>query len=120
MAGLPGVEEVAGGLVADLAADDAVGGGAEGGLDEVADADGVGGVGEAIGGGALQLDGVLEDDDAVAGAGGGDLVENGVDEGVLPLAVPPATRMLRRARTAAARAWRWAGAPTTRVNDSPA
>jgi hypothetical protein len=36
-----------------------------------------------VAGGALELDGVLEDDDAVEGAGGGDLVEDGVDEGGL-------------------------------------
>jgi hypothetical protein len=62
-----------------------------------------------VAGGALELDGVLEDDDAVEGAGGGDLVEDGVDRVVLPLAVPPATRTLRRARTAVARAARWRG-----------
>src|SRR5258708_17419758 len=52
MAGLPGVEEVEGGLVADLADDDAVGGGAEGGFHQVAEADAVGGAqGEVVAGG---------------------------------------------------------------------
>jgi hypothetical protein len=69
VAGLQGVGEVDGGLVADLADDDAVGGGAEGGFHQVAEADAVGGAqGQVVAGGELELDGVLEDDDAVEGS----------------------------------------------------
>jgi hypothetical protein len=102
MAGAPGFEEVERFGAAHLADRDAVGAQAQRGADEIGErGDAVlGPHGDEVGRGALQLARVLDDDDAIrvfATSASSALVSV-----VLPVEVPPATRMLARAATARA------------------